>query len=221
MNNIKKWNTLHCLIVFIGGLLFCLFKWHIPMLIGLIISLSHLIFQEWATLRALHPFGGYANGITLLRFILITLIFLFGGYISNIQITLILLFLTLLDGVDGFLARKFNHITMVGAYFDMETDALVVCVTSIILYTKNITGSWILLIGFMRYYYIFIVYMLNMHDIPERRTKFGPLVSVILLVSILISFILPTYIYIPILIIASIMVTVSFCWSFYYLFRDR
>ena len=47
-----------------------------------------------------------------------------------------------LDGLDGFIARKYKQTSEFGAYFDMETDAFYVFLYTIILFEKGITTSY-------------------------------------------------------------------------------
>jgi phosphatidylglycerophosphate synthase len=54
-----------------------------------------------------------------------------------------------LDGVDGWLARRNGGVTRLGAAFDMETDAFLILVLSV--YVAPVDGWWVLAIGLARY----------------------------------------------------------------------
>jgi phosphatidylglycerophosphate synthase len=54
-----------------------------------------------------------------------------------------------LDGVDGWLARRNGNVTRLGAAFDMETDAFLILVLSA--YVAPVAGWWVLAIGLARY----------------------------------------------------------------------
>jgi phosphatidylglycerophosphate synthase len=54
-----------------------------------------------------------------------------------------------LDAVDGWLARRTDSVTRLGAAFDMETDAFLILVLS--LYVAPVAGWWVLAIGLARY----------------------------------------------------------------------
>ena len=58
----------------------------------------------------------------------------------------------LLDGVDGWLARRFGSESPLGARFDMEVDAFLMLVLSV--FDARGLGWWILAIGLMRYAYV-------------------------------------------------------------------
>jgi len=54
-----------------------------------------------------------------------------------------------LDAVDGWVARRTGSATPLGARFDMEADAFLILVLSVV--DVRIVGGWILAIGLMRY----------------------------------------------------------------------
>lgn len=59
-----------------------------------------------------------------------------------------------LDGADGWLARRWQQETRFGARFDMEVDALLILVLSILAWLLGKAGPWVLLIGLMRYLFV-------------------------------------------------------------------
>lgn len=60
----------------------------------------------------------------------------------------------LADGLDGYLARRLNEASAVGARFDMETDAALMAVLAVGVWWIDRAGAWVLLIGLMRYAFI-------------------------------------------------------------------
>ncbi len=58
----------------------------------------------------------------------------------------------LLDAVDGWVARRTNSATELGARFDMEVDAFLLLVLSV--YVSQSLGVWVLTIGLMRYAFV-------------------------------------------------------------------
>ncbi|MCH9671482.1 MAG: CDP-alcohol phosphatidyltransferase family protein [Gammaproteobacteria bacterium] len=60
----------------------------------------------------------------------------------------------LADGVDGALARKTGTHSAHGARFDMEVDALLILVLSIIAWRSGQVGIWVLLSGLIRYAFV-------------------------------------------------------------------
>jgi phosphatidylglycerophosphate synthase len=54
-----------------------------------------------------------------------------------------------LDAVDGWVARRTNTVSRLGARFDMEVDAFLILVLSV--FVADRLGAWVLAIGLMRY----------------------------------------------------------------------
>lgn len=59
-----------------------------------------------------------------------------------------------LDGFDGWVARRTRTGTSYGARFDMETDAFLMLVLSGLVWVGGRVGAWVLLIGAMRYLFV-------------------------------------------------------------------
>lgn len=111
-----------------------------------------------------HPYPrfGYANTVTAMRAALACLAgaialcadgFFRAGPLVIFLIALAAVALAL-DGVDGFLARRFDQVSDFGARFDMETDAFLILVLSLAALMLGKAGPWILAIGLMRYVFI-------------------------------------------------------------------
>ncbi len=60
----------------------------------------------------------------------------------------------LLDGLDGFLARRLGQASAFGARFDMETDAFAMLALAFLVYALGQAGPWVLLSGLLRYIFI-------------------------------------------------------------------
>ncbi|MEV1287408.1 CDP-alcohol phosphatidyltransferase family protein [Micromonospora sp. NPDC049679] len=63
-----------------------------------------------------------------------------------------------LDGVDGYVARRTGTASALGARFDMEVDAFLLLVLSV--YLMPLTGGWVLTIGAMRYAFVVAIWVL-------------------------------------------------------------
>lgn len=111
-----------------------------------------------------HPVFGWPNAVTLARIVLTTLI---AGYTAEISrwalppslalawtFTLMAGLAVLLDGLDGWLARKVGPRSAFGARFDMECDALLILVLCILAAVLGKVGVWIILIGVLRYLFV-------------------------------------------------------------------
>jgi phosphatidylglycerophosphate synthase len=126
------------------------------------------------------PRFGEANHATLLRSGLVCLIgstLLAGGAAPDISwyhLGLIAVALVL-DAVDGFLARRLQLTSAFGARFDMEIDALLLLILSLLVWQTGQAGAWVLAIGLMRYGFVaasWLYPVLNGQLEPSFRRKF-------------------------------------------------
>jgi phosphatidylglycerophosphate synthase len=109
-----------------------------------------------------HPRLGPANQITLGRGLIAVLLGALvgegiGGLVAWTAFALALL-AEALDGLDGWLARHRGWVSAFGARFDMELDALLVAVLSLLIWTSGKAGAWVLLAGIMRYLFVGLTY---------------------------------------------------------------
>jgi phosphatidylglycerophosphate synthase len=107
-----------------------------------------------------HPFPrfGPANGVTSLRLALTSLVAGFLGEAPSEPVAMLAAVLalvsTVLDGADGWLARRTRMASPFGARFDMETDALLILVLATLAWRHDKAGAWIVLAGAMRYLFV-------------------------------------------------------------------
>jgi phosphatidylglycerophosphate synthase len=107
-----------------------------------------------------HPFPrlGPANRVTIGRSMLIALTAAFVGEPEAPRIAaaavVVASIAAVLDAADGWLARRSRMASAFGARFDMETDAFLVLVLSILVWRHGKAGAWILAGGLMRYAFV-------------------------------------------------------------------
>jgi phosphatidylglycerophosphate synthase len=107
-----------------------------------------------------HPFSrfGAANQVTTIRTMLVALIAaLFGEPrfpIVAAGAAMMSLVAIVLDGVDGWLARRQRLASDFGARFDMEIDALLILVLSVLVSRFQKAGAWVIASGLMRYIFV-------------------------------------------------------------------
>jgi phosphatidylglycerophosphate synthase len=79
----------------------------------------------------------------------------------------------ILDGVDGWVARRSHTESVFGARFDMETDALFILALSLIISASGIVGPWVLISGLT--YYLFriaaAIWPALMAPLPPSRRR--------------------------------------------------
>jgi len=131
-----------------------------------------------------HPYlrFGPANHVTMIRAMLVALI---GSLIGEPEVqrvaaaaTAVAVVIAVLDGVDGWLARRSGLASPFGARFDVETDALFVMAMSILVWQHGKAGAWVLLGGMMRYVFVMAGWWLRWLAGPLRPTRRAKTVSV-------------------------------------------
>ncbi len=92
----------------------------------------------------------------------------------------------LLDGVDGWLARRSRMTSEFGARLDMETDALFVAVLSLLAWQFGKAGPWVLLSGLMRYLFAAIVAFIPALQRPIPSTLRGKSIAVMQMIALIV-----------------------------------
>jgi phosphatidylglycerophosphate synthase len=122
-----------------------------------------------------HPFPhfGAANQVTTIRAALASII---AGLIGAPETPLvadtavaIAIVAAVLDGIDGWLARRSGMSSGFGARFDMEIDALLIMVLALLAWRHGKAGSWVLASGALRYVFLGIGLAL-----PWMRRELNP-----------------------------------------------
>jgi len=107
-----------------------------------------------------HPFDrfGTANLMTTVRAALVALA---GGLIGEPAAAPVAAFavgvtaiVVVLDGTDGWLARRGGISSAFGARFDMEVDALLIMALAILVWLHGKAAGWVLLSGLLRYAFV-------------------------------------------------------------------
>lgn len=206
----KKWSLVHSIIMTLVTIISLIVEINLFLIIFSFASFSFYIINIPAFTNTL-PYGlGYANLITCLRLFIILSVGLLYNLLAKEIIFILFVIAILLDGVDGFMARKYNHSTKPGEILDMETDAFMVLLLSMIHFDKGVIGWWILIPGSLRYIYELIVYWLKGGDTDFPPKKVRATIAVIFFIALLSPFILPNATAVLILAISSILIILSF-----------
>jgi len=212
---IQRWSSINALVF---SAVFAVLLFYDISLIWLVLysllSFALLWFFNYSSLKTYTPFAGYANWITLLRLLIVVWMGLQFSVLPDITIFTAAIIVVLFDGVDGFIARKTDQTSTFGAYFDMETDAFYVCLMSVILHKTGYVGAWILPVGFLRYLYGAVLFILRWHQRDTIHTRVGQIIAGLFFIVLPSVIILPESFYRPLLIGASILLTGSFALSF-------
>ncbi|MFK8103378.1 MAG: CDP-alcohol phosphatidyltransferase family protein [Saprospiraceae bacterium] len=219
MEKIKTWNYYHALVLALSSLGICL-GIGLQLSVGVaVISFAYFIALHWTWMKQQRPFGGFAFWLTFLRLVLILILAWHFASWEPMVIFWIALVAMLADGVDGWLARHFQTESDFGAYLDMESDAFFVCTMSTILYLNHYFGAWILAIGFLRYAYVLLIYLLRQDHKKEGPNRYATPIAGFLFISLLTPFVLEASWYEPIVGLASALVCLSFGYGFSTLWR--
>ena len=110
--------------------------------------------------RGHHPFArfGAANQITTARALIVAMV---AGLVGEPRRPAMAaaavaagLLATLLDGADGWAARRTGMASDFGARFDMEVDALLILTLAVLVWQYEKAGAWVLLSGLLRYLFL-------------------------------------------------------------------
>ena len=107
---------------------------------------------------------GWGNHLSMLRSLIIGLLagFLFSptaGTSLTWLIALLYTVATVADWLDGYVARKTNHVTELGQRLDMEFDAMGVAVVSFLAVSYGQLPPWFLSVALARYLFVFTLWL--------------------------------------------------------------
>src|SRR5262245_12091400 len=165
-----------------------------------------------------HPFAqlGPANQTTALRAALVSVA---AGLIgeaavpgnASVAVTAATM-AALLDGVDGWLARRTKMSSAFGARFDMEVDALLIMVLSVLAWQYDKAGAWVLGSGLLRYAFIAAGWVwpwMQEPLLPSRRRQTICVVQVVGLILTVAPFVTA-----PLSTMTAATALIALAWSF-------
>lgn len=153
------------------------------------VALVYGLWILWRGLPANHrpdeptqlPTLGPGNALTLLRGLCIGLLagFLFGPWPMGALAWVIVLLYTvtdIADYFDGYLARRANHVTVLGGILDMEFDGLGTLVVILLAVSFGQLPAWYLGLGLARYLFIFGLWLRRrlghpIHEMPPSTHR--------------------------------------------------
>jgi len=121
-----------------------------------------------------HPFASFgpANQVSTTRAALAALVCALAFEASSVRVAALVsgvaLGATLLDGLDGRLARQSGMSSAFGARFDLEIDALLIMALAVVAWRHDKAGAWVLLSGLMRYAFVAASWVWPWLDRPLR-----------------------------------------------------
>jgi phosphatidylglycerophosphate synthase len=188
-------------------------------LLGWLAGLAYGALMNGLLLRGLERSGatrlGPANVVTLIRATLVggVTALVADGFARPVPVVALVALATvalLLDGVDGQVARRTGTVSAVGARFDMEVDAFLILVLSVLV--ARSVGWWVLAIGATYYAHLAAGWALPWlrATVPPRywRKPVAAIQGIVLTVAV--ASILPTPVHAALLVLALILLAESF-----------
>jgi phosphatidylglycerophosphate synthase len=159
---------------------------------------------------------GAANLVTSVRALLVVLVVALGGEprvpaVAN-AIVILAVAATLLDGVDGWLARRLAIASAFGARFDMEVDALLILALSVLVWQHGKAGGWVVASGLLRYLFVAggrVAPWLRAPLPPSRRRQSICVIQIAALTLAMIPWIQP-----PLSTLLAAVALAALCYSF-------
>ena len=165
-----------------------------------------------------HPFTrfGPANQVTMTRAMIVALVaaILLEPHtaVSAWWVVWATSLMAILDGLDGWLARRTGMASDFGARFDMETDALLILVLSVLVWQYDKAGAWVMLCGAMRYAFVAAGWVLPWMAGPLQPTLRGKTVAVSQLVGLSVA--LAPVVVPPASTMVAVVTLLALVWSF-------
>ena len=212
--NILRWSHGHAVLMLaltVSSFLSERLEW---LVIGAGISFGYYLWSGRYLLSAFKLGVGRANWVTILRISIISYLLLFYAEITPSGLAIILVLTLCLDGLDGYLARRFNEAGEFGQNFDLEADSFAICgLCLMVCQLRDL--NWLLIgAGSLRYSYILLVRFTVTTPSIEPKRKYASVIAVtfyiLLVVNILWNAIWLTWI----LYIGVVLLAISFLRSY-------
>jgi len=126
-----------------------------------------------------HPFNrlGPANRVTAARAVFVAFVAAAIGEPASPMLAASAaaagLAVAMMDGVDGWMARRSRMASRFGARFDMEIDALLILALAVLTWQNGKAGAWVVLSGLLRYGFVAAGWLLpKMREpLPDSRRR--------------------------------------------------
>lgn len=214
------WSRIHAALLVLGTALSARLGTPLPLAVLGLPSFTGLFWVARGRFTSSSSFGP-ANALTLLR---LALVFGLAGVLGPLplpQCALVAGATLLLDGVDGWVARKTRSASTFGAHFDMETDAFLVLMTTLVLWTSGRLGVWVLFGGLLRPLYVLWLWVLPAPDSEEPRSSLGRLAFLCFASGLIVPLASSSTWADSLAVLGTVAVTLSFARSVQYWHRAR
>lgn len=126
-----------------------------------------------------------------------------------------------LDGVDGWVARRTKSSSALGARFDMEVDAFLILVLSV--FVAQTYGAWVLVIGLARYAFVAAGWLLPWlrGSLPPRYWRKVVAAAQGIVLTVVAAGVVPSALAVSALVVALLLLVESFGRDVWWLWRHR
>lgn len=177
-------------------------------------------------MRRGYPHGslGFANLVTIMRMALVAaLLAPLLGTAATWALVPIATLVLLLDGADGWLARREGRVSAFGARLDVEVDSALALILAVNIWAAGIVGPLVLLIGLPRYFFVAAARLFPWlsRALPE---SFGRKLVCVVQVAALIALnapVLPGWLVLPVVGVVAVALAWSFGRDILWLWRNR
>ncbi|WP_417548651.1 CDP-alcohol phosphatidyltransferase family protein [Marinobacter segnicrescens] len=169
---------------------------------------------------------GPADRVTLVRAVLVLFLASLAGTPVLLQTlawpyALLCLLALIMDGADGYVARRTGTASPFGASFDMELDAFFILVLCVALMVLGKAGPWVLVIGLMRYGFVMAGMLWTWLNEPLPESFRRKTICVWQLITLMVALLppVPDWFAHATLIMALVLLAASFALDIRYLYR--
>ncbi len=182
------------------------------------VSLAGLLFLGR---RAWSPTGhfGSANVVTTLRLGGVLGLLLTAGALPLPGTGILGLLILVLDGLDGWLARRDGLEGPFGALYDVEVDSVLVTALPLALHHAGLIPRALVWVGAWHYLYVLAPLVVPTPVGRAPRTRFGRTIYALMIGSFLLAFVLPSAFAPWLCSFGTLLVSLSFVRSFWQRYR--
>lgn len=163
---------------------------------------------------------GAANAMTTLRLGLLCLLPPAHGAGPTVLVAISVSILAM-DGVDGWIARRWRLTSEFGSFFDKETDALFLLLLCVMAALEGHLGSWIIGAGVLRYGFVLVLFFGPAPDKTEQTSDWARYVYTAMVLALLTTFVFSAPVSRPLVFLASAALITSFAQSLWRVFERR
>ena len=213
--SLNWWSLWHSVLLLIGLGFAILLKENLPLLLAGLLGFAGLFLFIQTSFKFSSP-----NLVSAGRFLLIAAGSWFFSELNAYVFVAVVCLATALDGLDGYLARRFKQETEFGRLFDLEVDAFLVLVLCYLLYSKDASLTYLFVAAIARPIFVFLM-IAGFKQYEEPHNKRGQTVFVIVLTALIVAFILPPAVYQWLLPAATLLLLISFAIDISRMFRNN